>query len=118
MLDAGVPLVFAADYPTSPLNPLVQMADAMFRVSPFGFNDNKPWQSQESVTFEQALHAYTQAGAGVTAWKDQVGSITVGKWADFAVLDGKVPTPMTENFRALAVDSTWFAGREIYASDR
>lgn len=29
MLDADVPLVFAADYPTSPLNPLIQIADAV-----------------------------------------------------------------------------------------
>jgi len=115
MLDAGVPLVFGADYPTSPLNPLVQMADAMFRVSPFGFNDGEPWHPEQSVTFAEALHAYTQAGADMTPWKDLVGSITAGKWADFVVLDGKVPEPMDIGFRNRVVDQTWFAGREVYA---
>lgn len=114
MLDAGVPLIFGADYATSPLNPLVQMADAMFRVSPFGFNDGKPWHPEEAVTFEEALHAYTQAGANVTPWKDEIGSITVGKWADFVVLSGKVPQPMDIAFRDLVVDLTYFAGREVY----
>jgi predicted amidohydrolase YtcJ len=118
MLDAGVPLVFAADYPTSPLNPLVQMADAMFRVSPFGFNNGEPWHPEQSVTFEEALHAYTQAGADVTPWKDEIGSITEGKWADFVLLDGKVPEPMDIGFRNLVVDQTWFAGREVYAKPR
>ena len=116
MLDAGVPLVFGADYATSPLNPLVQMADAMFRVSPFGFHDGKPWHPEESVTFTEALFAYTQAGANMTPWKNDIGSITTGKWADFVVLNGKVPEPMDLSFRNLVVNLTYFAGREVYAN--
>jgi predicted amidohydrolase YtcJ len=118
MLAAGVPLVFGADYPTSPLNPLVQMADAMFRESPFGFNDGKPWHPEQALSFTEALHAYTQAGANTTGWKEQIGSITVGKWADFVVLDGKVPAPVNDSFRTLTVDATYFAGREVYAKPR
>lgn len=115
MLASGVPLVFGADYATSPLNSLIQIADAMFRVSPFGFNDAKPWYPEQALSFEEALHAFTQAGADMTPWKDEIGSITAGKWADFVVLDGKVPAPMDDSFRELAVDATYFAGREVYA---
>ena len=115
MLDADVPLVLGADYPTSPLNALVQFADAMFRVSPFGFNDGEPWHPEQSLTFEQTLYAYTQAGANVTAWADEIGSITEGKWADFVILDGRVPEPMDQSFRHLAVEATYFAGREVYS---
>lgn len=114
MLEAGVPLVYGADYSTSPLNPLIQIADAVFRISPFGFNDGKPFHPEQAVTFEEALTAYTQAGASITPWANEIGSITVGKWADFVVLDGTVPAPMDESFRALAVDTTYFAGREVY----
>ncbi|MEE4362128.1 MAG: amidohydrolase [Pseudomonadales bacterium] len=117
MLDAGVPLVFGADYGTSPLDPLFQIADAVFRESPFGFNDGKPWHPEQAVSFEEALHAYTQAGANITPWKDQIGSITPGKWADFVLLDGVVPAPMSAEFRKLAVARTFFAGREVYAKD-
>jgi len=115
MLNAGVPVVFGADYSTSPLSPLVQIADAVFRVSPFGFNEGKPFHPEQAVTFEEALMAYTQSGANITPWKDQIGSITVGKWADFVMLDGKVPAPMNESFRDLAVGATYFAGREVYS---
>ena len=55
------------------------------------------------------------AGASVTAWGDEIGSITPGKWADFVVLNGKVPQPMDLSFRNLVVDLTYFAGREVYA---
>lgn len=116
MLDAGVPLVFGADYSTSPLDPLVQMADAMFRVSPFGFNDGETWHAEQAVSFEAALHAYTQAGADVTPWAGEIGSITAGKWADFVVLDGAVPEPVNEAFLELSVAHTFLAGREVYAA--
>ena len=115
LLQSGVSLVFGADYPTSPLNPLVQIADAVLRTSPFGFHDGKPWHPEQALSFDQALHAYTQAGADITAWKDEIGSISVGKWADFAILDGKVPEPLDDTFRQLAVSYTFFAGREVYA---
>lgn len=114
MLDAGVPLVFGADYATSPLNPLIQIADAMFRVSPFGFNDGQPWHPEQAVTFDEALHAYTQAGANMTPWKNEIGSISAGKWADFVIFNGKVPEPMDVSFRNLVVERTYFAGREVY----
>ena len=114
MLTFGVPLVFGADYPTSPLNPLVQIADAVLRTSPFGFNNGEPWHAEQSVNFEQALHAYTQAGANITAWKDEVGSISVGKWADFVVLDGRVPEPFDDSFRKLSVSKTYFAGEAVF----
>jgi hypothetical protein len=115
-LDAGVPLVFGADYATSPLNPLVQIADAVFRVSPFGFHDGKPWHPEQAVTFEEALYAYTQASANMTPWKDEIGSISEGKWADFVILNGKVPQPMDTGFRDLVVDRTYFAGRQVYSA--
>lgn len=118
MLLADVPLVFGADYPTSPLDPLLQIADAVFRESPFGFNGGKPWHPEQAISFEEALHAYTQAGADMTPWNEQIGSITAGKWADFVVIDGKLRVPMDESIRSLAVEATYFAGREVYARPR
>jgi predicted amidohydrolase YtcJ len=116
LLDDGATLVFGADYGTSPLSPLAQIADAVFRESPFGFNDGEPWHPEQAVSFAEALRAYTQTPADITPWGDEVGSITVGKWADFVMLDGPVPAPMDASFRDLGVASTFFAGREVFAA--
>lgn len=113
-LDADVKLAFSSDYPTSPLSPLAQIADAMFRVSPFGLNDGAPWHPEQAVSFEQALRAYTLTPAEITAWGDEIGSISVGKWADFVVLDGTVTTPIDQSFRDLAVSETYLAGRRVF----
>jgi predicted amidohydrolase YtcJ len=82
MIANRVPLVFGSDWPTSPMSPLTQINDAVFRESPFGLG-NGPWHAENAVTFDQALFAYTQAGANMTPWAKEIGSITVGKWADF-----------------------------------
>jgi len=116
MLSAGVPLVFGADYPTSPLDPLTQIADAIFRTSPFGFAGGQPWFPEQSLSFEEALLAYTRSPAEMTDWASEIGSITRGKWADFVVLSGRVPAPMNPSFRTLKVDATFFAGEEVFSS--
>lgn len=113
MLKTGVPLVFGSDWPTSPLNPLAQINDAVFRESPFGLG-NGPWHAENAVSFDQALHAYTQAGANMTIWANQIGSITPGKWADFVVLDARLPDPLDRTIRQRHVARTYLAGRIVF----
>lgn len=113
MLDAGVPLVFGSDWPTSPLSPLTQINDAVFRESPFGLGDG-PWHPEQAVSFDQALHGLTQAGADMTPWGGQIGSISVGKWADFVVINGTLPDPLDRSIRERKVEATYLAGNEVY----
>ncbi|WP_222110197.1 amidohydrolase [Mesorhizobium amorphae] len=113
MLEAGVPLVFGSDWPTSPLSPLTQINDAVFRESPFGLG-NGPWHPEQAVSFEQALFSYTQAGANMTPWGDQIGSISVGKWADFVIVDGTLSDPLDRSIRQRKVEATYLAGNEVY----
>ncbi len=116
MLANDVPLVFGSDWSTSPLSPLSQINDAVFRESPFGLG-NGPWYPENAVTFEQALTAYTQAGANATPWAQEVGSITAGKWADFVILDDKLPTPLDRSIRQRHVRATYLAGRSVFEKD-
>ncbi|GAB5413523.1 MAG: amidohydrolase [Congregibacter sp.] len=114
LLDGGAKLVLGADYPTSPLSPLTQIGDAVFRVSPFGFNEGRSWHPEESLSFEEALRAYTQSPADITAWKEEIGSISVGKWADFVILSGRVPEPISDAYYELSVAATYLAGRQVF----
>ncbi|MBK6674441.1 MAG: amidohydrolase [Proteobacteria bacterium] len=113
MIANRVPLVFGSDWPTSPMSPLTQINDAVFRESPFGLG-NGPWHAENAVTFDQALFAYTQAGANMTPWAKEIGSITVGKWADFVVLDGTLPAPLDRSVRQRHVQSTYLAGKRVF----
>jgi predicted amidohydrolase YtcJ len=113
MLTNKIPLVFGSDWPTSPLSPLTQINDAVFRESPFGLG-NGPWHPENAVNFDQALFAYTQAGADMTPWTKEIGSITSGKWADFVILDAKLPTPLDRSIRQRHVQATYLAGKPVY----
>ena len=66
------------------------------------------------MTFAQALYAYTQGPASTTDWGDQIGSISVGKWADFVVVDGKIGEPLTKQIYERKVQLTYLGGREVY----
>ena len=88
MLDSNVDLVLGSDWPTSPFNPLIQMADTIHRETRID-GVIRPWDVGNSLTFDEALYGYTQAGANMTSWADEIGSITVGKWADFVILGRK-----------------------------
>jgi hypothetical protein len=115
-LRSEVRLALSSDFSTSPFSPLVQLADAVFRESPSGLYES-PWYPQQALTFEQALYAYTQVGADLAGWGDQIGSISVGKWADFVVLDGALNDPVGRELKQRNVANTYFAGRKVFSTD-
>ncbi len=116
MLDGGVDLVLGSDWPTSPFNPLIQMADTIHRETTID-GVTRPWDDGNSLTFEEALYGYTQAGANMTSWADDIGSITVGKWADFVVLDQRLPADIGRALEERQVTATYLAGRRVYPRD-
>jgi len=115
-LRSEVRLALSSDFATSPFSPLVQLADAVFRESPSGLYEG-PWYPQQALSFEQALYAYTQVGADLAGWGDQIGSISVGKWADFVVLDGALNDPVGRELKQRIVESTYLAGRKVFSAD-
>ena len=108
-----VHLALSSDWPTAPMSPLAQLADAVLRESPYGLHDG-PWYPEQALSFEQALHAYTQANADLSAWGGEIGSLTVGKWADFVVLDGPLADEPRRSLLERRVAETWMAGRRVY----
>ena len=113
MMDAGVSLVLGSDWPTSPFNPLIQIADTIHRETRID-GLVRPWDEGMTLTFEEALRGYTQAGADMTAWSDQLGSISVGKWADFVILDSQLPQTVDRTVENSKVSATYLAGRQVY----
>ena len=113
MLDAGNHLVLGSDWPTSPLNPLVQIGDALHRETRID-GIVRPWDEGNTLSFDEALRAYTQAAADMTPWSDEIGSITVGKWADFVVLDARIPDDVGRAIEERKVTATWLGGKRVY----
>lgn len=86
-LASGVPLAIHSDAPITPLAPLFTAWCAVNRVTSGG----RVLGEAERIDVHQALHAITLGAAWTLHLDDRIGSIEVGKWADFCVL-GADPT--------------------------
>ena len=78
--DAGARMVFATDWPISPISPFGCMQDALTR---------KPWKEglpDQRMTLEEALQAYTSEGAWVEFMEHEKGKLTDGYLADIVIL--------------------------------
>ena len=115
-LKGGVRLALSSDFATSPFSPLVQLFDAVFRESPSGLYDGA-WYPEQRISFDEALYAYTQIGADLSGWGEEIGSITKGKWADFVILDQRLNGPVGRELKDTLVLSTFFAGKEVYSNN-
>ena len=115
-LKGGVRLALSSDFATSPFSPLVQLFDAVFRESPSGLYDGA-WYPEQRISFDEALYAYTQIGADLSGWGEEIGSIKKGKWADFVILNQRLNDPVGRELKDTLVSSTFFAGKEVYSKN-
>ncbi|MFE4616658.1 amidohydrolase [Streptomyces sp. NPDC056747] len=81
-LDHGVTLVGSSDRPVTDGSPLRAIQFMVERASLSG----RKIGPAEAVTVDEALHAYTTAGAYACRWDDTAGSLSPGKRADLVVL--------------------------------
>ncbi len=116
MLDNGNHLVLGSDWSTSPLNPLIQIGDTLHRETRID-GVIRPWDEGNTLTFDEALYGYTQAAADMTLWANEIGSITIGKWADFVILDEYITEDVGRSIENRKVTATYLAGEKVYPRD-
>ncbi len=80
-----IPIAFGTDWPVESLNPLLGIYAAVTRESVNGEPDGG-WFSDEKISVEQAIEAYTLGSAYAEFAEQKKGSIEAGKLADIVVL--------------------------------
>jgi len=83
LLDAGVTVSAASDYPCAPFKPLLGIQSAITRQC---FN-GEIVDEEEAVTALEALRMFTSSAAKVSGTTADEGTIEVGKRANFVVLE-------------------------------
>ncbi len=106
-LAEGVPLGIHSDTPVTPVDPLFTMWCAVNRLTPTG----RVLGEGERISPAQALRAITLGPAYTLKLDHLIGSIDVGKFADFAVLDNNPLTVAPEAIKDIAVHATVLGGR-------
>lgn len=90
MKEAGAPVVFASDWPVSPVSPFQCIQDAVTR---------KPWKeglADQRFTLQESLEAYTAIGAWVEFMEDRKGKLKPGFLADITVLSHDIESVAPE----------------------
>ena len=113
LLDAGVVVATGTDYSVSPYNPFYTLHAAVTRQD----RDNNPeggWFPEEALSREEALRAATMAGAYAMHAEDVLGSIEVGKLADFVVIPVDYMTIPAEEIWKIKPEMTVIDGEVVY----
>ncbi|MBN3783829.1 amidohydrolase [Burkholderia sp. Ac-20345] len=109
----GIPFALHSDAPITPLNPLFTAWCAVQRETASG----RVLGEGERLAVDDALHAITLGAAYTLRMDHLVGSIEIGKFADFAVLDDDPSVCAPARLKELAVWGTVLGGR-VFRSPR
>lgn len=116
---AGVKMSFGSDYPASGagtlgMSPLFNMEIGRTRQTPE--TENAPIQPGEHERLDIAtlIKGYTLDGAYQLHMEDEIGSISVGKHADFVLLDKNLFEVDMYELHNVKVQKTYLAGKVVY----
>ena len=101
LVDAGARLTLSSDWDVSTLNPFVGMQNAITR-------------SPQNISMEDAINAYTINAAYVMRQEDIVGSLEVGKEADFIILSQNLFEINPAQINSTRVIGTYLQGEKIF----
>jgi predicted amidohydrolase YtcJ len=110
-LRLGIPFAFHSDAPITQLSPLFTAWCAARRRTASG----RLLGAEECVPVDDALRAITLGAAYTLKMDDVVGSIEVGKFADFAVLEEDPSECAPERLKDVRVWGTVLGGRVFRA---
>ncbi|MGI9204954.1 MAG: amidohydrolase [Woeseiaceae bacterium] len=108
--DAGVWVSWGSD--GAPYGPSVTLWTGITRK---GW-DGRVYGSEEAVDREEAIRLHTWAPAYQTFSEDRIGTIEVGKLADFTIIEEDIFKMDVDRIRYLPVVSTIVGGREIWSA--
>ena len=91
LIDSGAKIVGGTDAPVEVGDPRIEFYAAMVRKDQDGYY-NEAWYPDEKVTPQEALKMFTAWAAEAAFENDKLGTIEVGKRADFTVLDRDILT--------------------------
>ncbi len=101
------------DFPVEDISPIKTFFAAVFRKDAKGFPPDG-FQMENALTKEQAIRGMTIWAAKADFLEKEVGSIEVGKKADFVIMDADIITAHEDKVLNARVSATYLAGRKVY----
>ena len=113
LIDSGAHVSFGSDWFVAPASVIEGIYAAVTRRTLDGTHPDG-WVPEQKVTVEEALRAYTVAGAYASFDEDNRGRLKAGMLADFVVLDRDLTTIDVDDIRGTKVLRTVVGGRSVF----
>jgi len=113
LLDAGSIVPNGSDFPVEQVNPLISFHAAVARQDAANWPTGG-WHPEQRMTRDEALRSMTLWPAMAAFQERDMGSLGVGKYADFVVLDRDLMRVPAEEILATRVLATYVGGRAVY----
>ena len=110
LLDAGAVVTNGTDAPVEEVSALASLYAMTTRKQKPG---GEAFFPEQALTREESIYAYTMANAYAAFEEDQKGSITVGKLADFIVLDRNLVECNVDSIPNAKVLSTFVGSKKV-----
>jgi predicted amidohydrolase YtcJ len=113
LLDAGATVAFGSDWYVAPPTPLEGLYAAVTRRT---LDERNPggWVPEQRIGVEDALRAYTAAGAYASFEEGEKGTLEPGKLADLALIDRDLTQVPPETLREARVVLTVVGGQVVF----
>ena len=114
-LNQGTVVAAGSDFPVEHSNPFYGLYSAVTRMDHHG-NPEGGWYPEEKMSRIEAFRAFTIDAAFAAHQEHILGSLEVGKWADFIIIDKDYFQVDLANIWKIKVLETWLAGKRTYQS--
>ena len=111
--DLGIPLALGSDFPVERPDPLLGFYAAVSRQDTKGWPDGG-WYSSQKLSREQALYGFTMGAAYAAFQEHQLGSLEVGKFADFVVLSQDIMEIPVADIPKTQILATYVNGKAVF----
>jgi predicted amidohydrolase YtcJ len=113
LLDSHDTVAFGSDWDVAPATPIEGIYAAVTRRTLDGKHPDG-WIPAQKITVDEALHAYTTAGAYTAFVEKDLGTLAVGRLADLVLIDRDLTRIPPDSIRDAHVDMTVVDGRIVY----
>lgn len=113
MLDLGIHTSGGSDAPVVSFDP---MENIYFAVTMKNINGQpeEGWIPSEKMSVDEAVKLFTKNAAYASYTEKENGTIELGKWADFVVLEKDIYEINPDDIKTTKVDMTILAGKTVY----
>ncbi|TFK44572.1 amidohydrolase family-domain-containing protein [Crucibulum laeve] len=118
LIDSGARITLGSDFPVESMNPLSGFYAAITRVSPDGKSPHgsEGWFPEQRLTRTEALRGMTIDPAYASFTENTLGSLEIGKRADYVVLSQDIMTVPANKILSTEVLATAIDGDVVHGS--